>query len=200
MLPSMTKCTSMYNVPWTEKGWEHLYVQQSSILYHSGWYSSICDGLSSTQDPISDNYVSCLDGQWHPRCFVCADPSCRRPFSGGNFFEHDRRPYCEEHYHALRGSLCAGCGKPISGRWVKRKFASCGLNKHCTTTSSRTLFFFFGLPFQVHHGHVQEVSPRALRLLLLPEAAEQGHLQGAGGQALLPRVPRQALQMRSNGE
>ena len=66
------------------------------------------------QDPISDNYVSVLDGQWHPSCFVCSD--CQRPFEGGNFFEHGGRPFCEEHYHQRRGSLCAGCGKAIAGR------------------------------------------------------------------------------------
>ncbi len=34
---------------------------------------------------------------------------------------------------------------------------------------------------------------RALCLLLLPQTAEQGHLQGAGWQAILPRVLRSAL-------
>lgn len=50
---------------------------------------------------------------------------CRQPFNGGSFFDHDGQPYCELHYHAKRGSLCAGCHKPISGRCVtamSRKF------------------------------------------------------------------------------
>ena len=34
----------------------------------------------------------------------------------GNFFEHEGAPYCETHFHALKGSLCAGCSKPISGK------------------------------------------------------------------------------------
>lgn len=48
----------------------------------------------------------------------------------------------------------------------------------------------------LHHRHVQEVPPGALRLLVLPQATQQGHLQGAERQALLPRVLRQALRLR----
>lgn len=40
----------------------------------------------------------------------------------------------------------------------------------------------------LHHGHVQEVPPGALRLLLLPQAVEQGNVQGAGREALLSRM------------
>ncbi len=80
----------------------------------SNRFAPRCAGCS---DPIADgHYVSVLDSQWHPGCFVCSEESCRKPFSGGNFFEIDGRPYCEEHYHTLRGSLCAGCGKAITGR------------------------------------------------------------------------------------
>ena len=52
--------------------------------------------------------VVCLF-QWHPGCFVCKE--CGSPFHDGAFFEHEGHPYCETHYHALRGSLCAGCHK-----------------------------------------------------------------------------------------
>lgn len=48
----------------------------------------------------------------------------------------------------------------------------------------------------LHHRHVQEVPPGALCLLVLPQATQQGHLQGAERQALLPRVLRQALRLR----
>ena len=40
----------------------------------------------------------------------------------GNYFEYEGAPYCETHYHAMRGALCAGCGKPISGRCVTAMF------------------------------------------------------------------------------
>jgi len=66
---------------------------------------------------------------------------CRVPFGNGNFFEHDGLPYCETRFHAHRGSLCAGCHKPVTGRCITamyRKyhpehfvctFCQCQLNK-----------------------------------------------------------------------
>ncbi|KAL5015690.1 hypothetical protein ScPMuIL_005279 [Solemya velum] len=66
--------------------------------------------------PILDNYISALNRQWHPECFVCWD--CHQPFGGRSFFDHEGLPYCETHYHAKRGSLCAGCQMPITGRCV----------------------------------------------------------------------------------
>jgi paxillin len=79
-----------------------------------------CGGCNTA---ITDNYISALSTQWHPECFVCRD--CRSPFNGGSFFDHEGQPYCEVHYHAKRGSLCAGCHKPITGRCITamyRKF------------------------------------------------------------------------------
>ncbi|XP_071518084.1 uncharacterized protein [Panulirus ornatus] len=76
-----------------------------------------CGGCNS---PIMENYISALNAQWHPECFVCRD--CRQPFNGGSFFDHEGLPYCETHYHAKRGSLCAGCNKPITGRCITAMF------------------------------------------------------------------------------
>ncbi|CAB4060714.1 PXN [Lepeophtheirus salmonis] len=73
-----------------------------------------CDG------PILDQYISSLNAQWHRDCFVCAE--CQCSFSDGNYFEHGGKPYCETHYHALRGSLCAGCHKAIQGRCITAMF------------------------------------------------------------------------------
>ncbi|XP_073971878.1 leupaxin-like isoform X2 [Rhodnius prolixus] len=70
--------------------------------------------------PIMENYVSALSTQWHADCFVCRD--CRQPFQGGSFFDHEGLPYCETHYHFKRGSLCAGCHKPITGRCITAMF------------------------------------------------------------------------------
>ncbi|XP_076108078.1 leupaxin-like isoform X3 [Mytilus galloprovincialis] len=70
--------------------------------------------------PILDNYISALSRHWHPDCFACRD--CGQPFGGRSFFEHEGLPYCETHYHAKRGSLCASCQKPISGRCITAMF------------------------------------------------------------------------------
>ncbi|KAK7494065.1 hypothetical protein BaRGS_00014723 [Batillaria attramentaria] len=70
--------------------------------------------------PIMENYISALNRQWHPQCFRCWD--CEAPFGTGSFYDHDGLPYCETHYHAKKGSLCASCQKPITGRCITAMF------------------------------------------------------------------------------
>jgi len=82
-----------------------------------GQFAPRCGGCNL---PITDNYISALNKQWHPECFVCKE--CGEPFHEGSFYEHEGFPYCENHYHALRGSLCAGCHKPIQGRCITAMF------------------------------------------------------------------------------
>lgn len=43
---------------------------------------------------------------------------CKTPFHKGEFFDVGGQPYCATHYHALQGTLCAGCMGPISGRYL----------------------------------------------------------------------------------
>ncbi|EGW14656.1 Leupaxin [Cricetulus griseus] len=43
---------------------------------------------------------------------------CFCSFSSGSFFELDGRPFCELHYHHRQGTLCHGCGQPITGRCI----------------------------------------------------------------------------------
>uniref|UniRef100_A0A8C2U3V3 Leupaxin n=1 Tax=Coturnix japonica TaxID=93934 RepID=A0A8C2U3V3_COTJA len=72
-----------------------------------------CQGC---ERPLTDNYLSALQGVWHPECFVCAD--CMSSFTNGSFFELEGRPYCELHFHQRQGSVCHGCGRPITGRCI----------------------------------------------------------------------------------
>uniref|UniRef100_A0A8V1A5G5 Leupaxin n=1 Tax=Gallus gallus TaxID=9031 RepID=A0A8V1A5G5_CHICK len=72
-----------------------------------------CQGC---ERPLTDNYLSALQGVWHPECFVCAD--CLSSFTNGSFFELEGRPYCELHFHQRQGSVCHGCGHPITGRCI----------------------------------------------------------------------------------
>ncbi|XP_013074896.2 leupaxin-like isoform X1 [Biomphalaria glabrata] len=76
-----------------------------------------CGGCAK---PIMDNYISALNRQWHPECFVCWE--CRATFGVGSFFDYEGLPYCETHYHAKKGSLCASCEKPITGRCITAMF------------------------------------------------------------------------------
>ncbi|KAL2806040.1 leupaxin isoform 1 [Daubentonia madagascariensis] len=76
-------------------------------------FSPKCGGCNR---PVLENYLSAMDTVWHPECFVCGD--CFSSFSTGSFFELDGRPFCELHYHRRRGTLCHGCGQPITGRCI----------------------------------------------------------------------------------
>lgn len=80
------------------------------------YYNMFAPKCGGCNKPILTNYISALNKKWHPECFVCRE--CMAPFTHGSFFELDGLPFCETHYHAKRGSLCAGCQKPITSRCI----------------------------------------------------------------------------------
>ncbi|KAK0085576.1 hypothetical protein PV325_004848 [Microctonus aethiopoides] len=41
---------------------------------------------------IMENYISALNSQWHPDCFVCRD--CKKPVSGKSFYSMEGKPVC----------------------------------------------------------------------------------------------------------
>lgn len=43
---------------------------------------------------------------------------CLSGFANGSFFELEGRPYCELHFHQRQGSVCHGCGRPVTGRCI----------------------------------------------------------------------------------
>ncbi|TRX97182.1 hypothetical protein FHL15_001976 [Xylaria flabelliformis] len=73
------------------------------------------------QEPITGKSISSADGRltgrYHKACFVCA--TCKEPFSSATFYVHEDRPYCEQHYHKLNGSLCRSCNKGIEGQYLE---------------------------------------------------------------------------------
>ncbi|KAI1303485.1 hypothetical protein F5Y03DRAFT_186869 [Xylaria venustula] len=73
------------------------------------------------QEPITGKSISSADGRltgrYHKACFVCA--TCKEPFSSATFYVHADRPYCEQHYHKLNGSLCGSCNRGIEGQYLE---------------------------------------------------------------------------------
>lgn len=80
------------------------------------FYALFAPKCASCNEPIRGDCINALGSQWHPEHFACT--YCGKSFAGGTFFEYNGKPYCETHYHQQSGSLCAGCGKPITGRCV----------------------------------------------------------------------------------
>lgn len=70
--------------------------------------------------PIKGKSISSADGRltgkYHKPCFVCT--TCAEPFTSAEFYVLNDKPYCEQHYHKLNGSLCGGCGRGIEGQYV----------------------------------------------------------------------------------
>lgn len=60
--------------------------------------------------------ISALDKYWHRNHFTCT--KCSKPFSDEKFFEDEGLPYCQEHYHERRGTICGKCNKIIDGLCV----------------------------------------------------------------------------------
>lgn len=58
-----------------------------------------------------------LTGKYHKACFVCT--TCSEPFSSSVFYVLDDKPYCNQHYHKLNGSLCGSCGRGIEGQYAE---------------------------------------------------------------------------------
>lgn len=129
--PVLDKCVTALDKTWHP---EHFFCAQCGKQFGEGgfherdgkayckedYYEQFAPKCGGCNRPITENYISALSSQWHPECFVCRD--CRQSFNGGSFYDHEGQPYCETHYHAKRGSLCAGCHKPITGRCITAMF------------------------------------------------------------------------------
>jgi len=76
-------------------------------------FSSRCGGCNQA---IKGECINALGQQWHPEHFVCN--YCQKSVGSGSFYEYGGKPYCEIHYHQQTGSLCAGCGKAVTGRVI----------------------------------------------------------------------------------
>ncbi|XP_029005103.1 leupaxin isoform X2 [Betta splendens] len=87
------------------------------------FYQLFAPKCSGCGESVRENYLTAANGTWHPECFVCAD--CLKPFTDGCFMEMDGRPLCTVDFHSRQGTLCGGCGEPITGRCIsamERKF------------------------------------------------------------------------------
>ncbi|XP_012720319.2 leupaxin [Fundulus heteroclitus] len=80
------------------------------------FYHLFAPKCSGCGESVRENYLTAANGTWHPECFVCAD--CLKPFTDGCFMELDGRPLCSIHFHSRQGTLCGGCGEPITGRCI----------------------------------------------------------------------------------
>lgn len=74
---------------------------------------SIC---AHCQKPIVGRSVTALGKVWHPEHFICF--TCKEPFGGSTFYEHEGHAYCEPHYLNQFGKVCHKCNKPIADNGI----------------------------------------------------------------------------------
>lgn len=122
------------------------FLEQNKKPYcHQDFLALFAPKCQGCERPVTGNYLSAMQGAWHPECFVCAvsgqqaehgrrdkhvpeavptfsvsfpHQECLSSFAGSSFFELEGRPYCELHFHQRQGSICQGCGRPVTGRCI----------------------------------------------------------------------------------
>jgi LIM domain len=94
--------------------------EASSRRVTAGGSRGICRGcaqpIMTGQKSISSKDGR-LTGRYHKQCFACH--TCHARFETADFYVHDDHPFCAEHYHALNGTLCTGCGQGIEGQYLE---------------------------------------------------------------------------------
>jgi len=107
-------------------------------------WCSACNNLIDTEEIIH----AVGDKVWHPNCFVCA--TCRRPFGATNYWEHNGKPYCAEHFSSAAGIICAKCNRPIEPHETevqavgKNWHESCFTCMTCQLSLTRNPFYDVG--------------------------------------------------------
>lgn len=125
--PILDKCTTAMQKTWHPEHFVcvHCHSPFTGTEYHvfegkpycsKDYYEKFAPKCGACSEAIVNNCITALKKQWHVECFVCYE--CKNRFGAGTYYEHEGRPYCEIHYHQNRGSLCAACNKPITGRCI----------------------------------------------------------------------------------
>jgi len=171
---------------------------------NGGGNKGVCRGCSQPivagQKSISSKDGR-LTGRYHKQCFACN--TCRGPFETADFYVHDDHPFCAEHYHALNGSLCSGCGKGIEGQYLEatnkkdqeaEKFhPKCLTCSSCHTSLHDDYYEWMGKVYcerdAKRAGGVQVRSPNDTFLSPRPSPSPGSNLPGTPGALARPGLP-----------
>ncbi|KID71668.1 LIM domain-containing protein, partial [Metarhizium hybridum] len=129
-----------------------------------------------------------LTGKYHKACFVCT--TCAEPFSSSVFYVLGDKPYCEQHYHELNGSLCGDCGRGIEGQYLEdearvKYHVGCFRCLDCGVSLSQGYFEVDGRSY-CERDAWQRVQPAAS---LEPEPYRRGPPRGAVGTRIPQGLP-----------
>jgi len=71
---------------------------------------------SSCRKKIVGDIIQALGKQYHPEHFLCT--SCGTLLGGGNFYEQEGQPQCEQCFYSHFCMQCASCGLPITSQVI----------------------------------------------------------------------------------
>jgi paxillin len=116
-----------------------------------------CPKCGHCNGPVMDRCITAMGKKFHPEHFICAQ--CLKPFPGGNFFEKDGRPYCENDFFALFAPKCGACHEPVKGdtinalgqQWHPEHFVC----TYCGKAFTGTFFEHANKPYCEAHYHQQ---------------------------------------------
>ncbi|ODN02695.1 Paxillin [Orchesella cincta] len=147
--PILDKCVTALDTNWHPEhffcahcgkqfGQEGFHEKDGKPYCRSDYLSLFAPKCGGCTKPITDNYITALNAQWHPECFVCRTVNvhsldillhggCEASVSQMTVASHSK----EDHFSITKASrivklttmpnveLCAaGCHKPISGRCI----------------------------------------------------------------------------------
>jgi paxillin len=117
-----------------------------------------CPKCAHCNAPVVDRCLNALGKTWHVNCFVCTQ--CLSSFSGGNFYERDKRPYCEKCFFEVFAPRCRACNQAVRGdcvnalgsQWHPEHFNCQTCHK---SFGGGTFYEFQGMPYCDVHYYMQ---------------------------------------------
>ncbi|XP_012548522.2 leupaxin isoform X6 [Bombyx mori] len=101
--PILDKCVTALEKTWhTEHffcaqcgqqfGEEGFHERDGKPYCRADYFDMFAPKCGGCNKPIMENYISALNTQWHPDCFVCKD--CQNPVKGKSFYAMEGKPVC----------------------------------------------------------------------------------------------------------
>ncbi|KAF5298160.1 hypothetical protein FQA39_LY02584 [Lamprigera yunnana] len=101
--PILDKCVTALEKTWhmehffcaqcgKQFGEEGFHEREGKPYCRDDYFDMFAPKCGSCNRAIMENYISALNSQWHPDCFVCRD--CKLPVQGKSFYAVEGKPVC----------------------------------------------------------------------------------------------------------
>ncbi|KAK8400287.1 hypothetical protein O3P69_003177 [Scylla paramamosain] len=101
--PILDKCVTALDKTWHPKhffctqcgntfGDEGFHERDGKPYCREDYYNMFAPKCAGCNSPIMENYISALNAQWHPECFVCRD--CKQSMRKRQYYVEDNKPVC----------------------------------------------------------------------------------------------------------